>query len=219
MKRPYKKLVIILTISIILLCGFAAMWLLNSVPKTGYTNEVTSYIQKGDFHDGDLILRKGQSIESEIVDIADSKSNFSHIGIVKMVNNQPWIIHASPESTKGDLDPYLFEQLSTFLAFSKSKRFAHYSLKPDYTELGKIATNYAYHEFEEEGTFDHEYNLLNSDRQYCSELVLNAYLASGIRLLTSEQAKITILGKTREIILPSQLTKNRYFTIKHISNF
>ncbi|MCK4408266.1 MAG: hypothetical protein KAV44_11365, partial [Bacteroidales bacterium] len=42
---------------------------------------------------GDLVFRKGRSIASRVVLITDRASSYSHVGVIYMLNEIPYVIH------------------------------------------------------------------------------------------------------------------------------
>lgn len=150
---------------------------------------------------GDLILRCGKSTESYAVILADSNTEFSHIGIISIENNIPYVIHAVPHKK------YFIkkDKLKTFLSPKNASRYAVYRTKNTDEVLKKVAFE-AESFYTNKYTFDNDYNLKTNSKLYCSELILKAFQNSGINLNIKPKLLNYGIGK-HLIIFPSEFTK------------
>ena len=88
--------------------------------KFSFKNEASLSSNFKNLHNGDLILRCGRSTESFAVYLADENAEFTHIGIISLENDIPYVIHAVPSKT----NLIQKEILSTFLNSKNTSKFA-----------------------------------------------------------------------------------------------
>lgn len=176
------------------------------IPSFFSINTNSIEIPKGlKLKNGDLILRCGKSTESYAVILADSNTEFSHIGIISIQNNTPYVIHAVPHKNhfiKKD-------KLTTFLSPKNASKYAVYRTKNTDEILKKVAFE-AESFYTNKCTFDNDYNLKTNSKLYCTELVLKAFQNTGINLNLKVKEFNYILGK-HPIIFPSEFTKTPLF--------
>jgi len=157
-------------------------------------------------HNGDLILRCGRSTESFAVYLADANADFTHIGIISIENDIPYVIHAVPSKT----NLIQKEKLSTFLNSTNASKFAIYRSNFNEVYLDKVvktANSYYLNKYE----FDTKYDLTTNTKLYCTELVLKAFNTVGDTLKVKSKELNYIIGK-HLIIFPSEFTKSPFFT-------
>lgn len=154
---------------------------------------------------GDLILRRGRSTESYAVYLADKNSEFTHIGIIAIENEIPYVIHAVPHKDKFVKK----ETLSNFLKPNSTSEFAVYRCNLDSNILNNV-TKEALSFYTKKYTFDTEYDLSTNTKLYCSELILKAFKNAGILLNISTQELNYVIGK-HQIIFPSAFTRTPFF--------
>lgn len=160
--------------------------------------------------EGDLILRRGRSIESFAVVMADQDQDYSHIGIVVFENGKPWVIHAVPGESGEKPERVIREVPQSFLSRKKASGFAVFRsvFPPD--SCKKVAAK-ALQYFNNNLEFDHEYNLRSEDKLYCTELVLRAYLELKLDTAFLEYTKIRIFMGDKLILMPGIFAKSPQF--------
>ena len=162
---------------------------------------------------GDLILRRGRSIESFAVFMADKNRDFSHIGIVAIENGEPFVIHAVPGESGKNPERVIKERPEIFLSREKASHYAIYRSIFSAWEREKVAAKaleYYYNGVE----FDHEYNLDSDQKVYCTELVFKAYQQLSIDIHQFELKDIHIFSGTRKILFPgSFITAPQFFPL------
>jgi len=168
-------------------------------------NEASLSSNFENLHNGDLILRCGRSTESFAVYLAETNSEFTHIGIISIENDIPYVIHAVPSKT----NLIQKEKLSTFLNSKNASKFAVY--RSDFNEVYldkvvKTANSYYLNKYE----FDTKYDLTTNTKLYCTELVLKAFNNYGAILNVKPKQLNYIIGK-HMIIFPSEFTKAPFF--------
>lgn len=132
--------------------------------------------------DYDLILSKGQSFQSKLLNIFNlSFDDYTHIGIVRKQRNKIYILHSTPDGTKNNSIRY--DELKLFLNLSdvndiKVLRFKRISD----TDLYKLHRGFEVYR-QNEASFDYQFNNLEHEKLYCSELVYLIY--SRVNLLNA----------------------------------
>ena len=158
-------------------------------------------------HNGDLILRRGRTVESFAVYTLDRKHNYSHIGIVAYENHIPYIIHVVP-----DRPGIVMKELpADFL--SKKNASQYRILRSDFntSELERVAGN-AFDFYKRKLVFDDRYDLATDRELYCSELILKAFENSNICLSGIRPQKVSLLVGVYYVIMPGVFIENSHFT-------
>lgn len=165
---------------------------INNIPLTNLNN-------------GDLILRCGRSTESYAVYLADKNTKFTHIGIISIENETPFVIHSVPDKNK----LVKKESLKEFLKPKNASEFAIYRSHYKKDFLDKVvqeANSFYIKKFE----FDNKYDLETDSKLYCTELVLKAFNNVGVSLKIKTKVLNYGIGK-HNIIFPSEFTKAPIF--------
>lgn len=165
---------------------------------------------------GDLIFRRGRSVESQAVLLSDRKSSFSHVGMVYLENEIPYVIHAVPGENNGSPDFIKMEQLDEFLSPEKAADFAVYRSDFPMEQCTAAAQNALIY-FRRKIVFDGNYNLQTSDRLYCTELVMKAYEQAIHQSLNLQTTHLKFLFRNMNVLLPGNIIENPHF-FKIINN-
>ena len=160
--------------------------------------------------DGDLVFRKGRSIESRVVLITDRASSYSHVGVIYMLNEIPYVIHTVPDESKNDIDYVKMEKLSVFFSSEKASRGSVFRLKEPYKNSAKLAALTAKSYFDDKIVFDDAFDLKSENKLYCTELVWKAYQKVGINLIQGKFDKLFLPFVKDFVILPSSLLNSFY---------
>ena len=155
---------------------------------------------------GDLIFRAGNGVAGGFLESTDPETKYSHVGLVVIQQESPFVIHASltGDSNGGKV---MLDSLETFLARDQATAVAVYRPRDEETieSAIAIAKNYV----EEEIPFDSGFDLSDSERLYCTELVWRAYQEAGLDLVEAEFDTISNPFLSHdEYILPSSLIKS-----------
>lgn len=171
-------------------------------------NQNALFINTTDLRNGDLIFREGPSFNSKVVRTL-SDNQFSHVGMVYKHKGKWMVVHAVPdESETHETDYVKCESIESFLDPSKAKSSKFMRIKcSDCIALN--AVKYAINKAKNKTLFDNDYDLGDTTRLYCTELVWQAYKHEGINLCPKFK-KVTILGKTRYVIFPVDLLKSNF---------
>jgi uncharacterized protein YycO len=84
-------------------------------------------------------------------------------------------------------------------------------------ECAEKAAQYAKEFLEKEVLFDHDYNLNDSTKMYCSEMIWRAYMRAGRDITDQRRTEVRsspIYNGT--YILPSDVYQNEYLTIVYV---
>lgn len=130
-----------------------------------------------DLEEGDILLRRGSSFISTMISRATpSARGMSHCGIVIWEKEEWQVIHSISGSIS-DQDGIRMESIQSFVSKAHNDMIWH--IKPafevDRKKLGKSARYY----LSQRTPFDHDFDLSNDNRLYCTEFVRCVYLDSG----------------------------------------
>lgn len=163
--------------------------------------------------DGDIIFRKGRSLVSEAVLTSDGQSPYSHVGIIKIINDNVMVIHAVPSESPGEKDLVKIDALPLFLSYDRASMAAIYRLDQidkDAQACAIKASNIALSYAEQQIPFDNDFDLNTKDSLYCTEMVWRAYQGAGIDLVDGKFDNLAIPMSKGAYILPSSLLKSHW---------
>ncbi|MCK5856523.1 MAG: hypothetical protein KAG64_03475 [Bacteroidales bacterium] len=174
------------------------------------TQNIDSILDSFQLKSGDIVFRKGRSIESQAILMADVEGNYSHVGIVYMQNNSAYIIHITPDSLEQTIDYAKLESLEEF--FNPELACIGCVLRVDqkYSNQAYMAADSAYIFFKNKVRFDNKYDLATSNKMYCTELVLKAFEVNELNLININQNARSIPFFENKIIFPSAIFKCPY---------
>jgi hypothetical protein len=158
---------------------------------------------------GDLVFRKGPSLESFTVYLIDKEKEFSHVGIVYILDDEIQIIHAVP--TKNHEKEWIkMERLSTFLCPKNASTYAIIRPIIEAEQKQKVAQE-AYQFYQDKVYFDNDYDMRSNDKLYCTELIIKAFNNSDIDIGNNPLTQINFMLNKHSILLPGTLLKNPSF--------
>lgn len=180
-------------------------------------NKGSKRIKTIDFHhlenivqNGDIIFRRGRSLESQAVLLYDNEKAFSHVGMICNLQGKPMVIHAVP--SKNHQNEWVkLENISTFLSSKNASQFAIYRPNISTKQKQKVVQK-AYSFYEQKVVFDNEYNLISDQQMYCTELIIKAFGYSNIDLGKIPLTTINFALNKTQVIMPGSLQKNKSFT-------
>jgi len=182
------------------------------VRYTEYHQKLDKFLTSAELQNGDVIFRKGRSLASQAVVISDNFSDYSHVGIIRMIDNEPFVIHAVPGESDAETEFLKCEKVTSFLSVRKASRAAVFRcMTLTNATMNKIADN-AYLYYKEKIVFDNHYDLTSDAELYCTELVWKIYKKSGIDLIQNQFDYINIPGKRGNIIYPGSFAKSSLLT-------
>ncbi len=153
------------------------------------------------FRTGDILFVRGTSWRSRIVLLLDwADDDFSHVGLVRLVDRVPYIIHATPSpAERAPGGSVRVESLNEFLSPKRVTQAALYRLRSHSQRTADSAASVAATYAAKKVPFDHEFSLSSDDELYCTELILRAYGTAGLDLLDSS---------SEALLLPTALSAN-----------
>lgn len=170
-----------------------------------YKNEAREILKCENLKNGDLILRCGRSTASFAVYLADTKAEFSHIGIISVENNIHYVIHAVPCN-----DNFIKkEKLIDFINPNAASSYAVYRANCNPSILKKVVKQ-AQIFYNNKYIFDNNYDLTTNTKLYCTELVLKAFKNGGLDLHLNTK-KLNLALVSFPILFPSEFTKSPLF--------
>jgi hypothetical protein len=128
----------------------------------------------------DLILTKGQSVQSRLVNLLDFSvdQGYTHIGIVCKTGNRVSVLHATPDGTKRNCIRY--DDFQTFINLSSVCGYRILRLKNFPANL-RCSLTQAVEKFRKARIpFDYSFNNREHRNIYCSELIYLAFTESGL---------------------------------------
>ncbi len=171
------------------------------------------YIKTIDYsllQEGDLVFRQGNGILSQALELRDKNSQFSHVGIVKIIDNLPLIIHASTGKPLGNNAIVKMESIEDFLQKDLASAVGVYRLDRANYNLRKNAANLAYQYSLKQVPFDADFSLQSEDKLYCTELVWRAYLEVGIDLVDNTFSQLSFPFNQELYLLPNSLLDSKH---------
>jgi hypothetical protein len=154
--------------------------------------------------DGDLVFRRGRSVESYGVFLAGHDREYSHVGVVIMENGIPFVIHAVPGEKDDPMEFIRKESLVEFLGREKASHFAVYRSRLPVDRLKKVSGQAELFYFQKR-KFDNDYDLRSDRELYCTELVLKAYRGVLEPIRGIHPSELNFLIGRKKIILPDAL--------------
>ncbi|MDR2953792.1 MAG: hypothetical protein LBV43_01765 [Prevotella sp.] len=203
MRNTTYKVFIILIVSI---CGFIVSC---TQSQTDYFNTLPHDILK----EGDIVFRRGKGLASQFVLAADKYGIYSHTGIVVNVNDTLMILHAVPGEPDfaGDEDKVKIDDISSFFMQDRAESGAIMRIKND-TIAGKAAQK-ALKFYQRKTLFDHTYDLDDTTKIYCTQLIYHVYNQMGIDLTEGRRTKMNLPGFKGIYIFPSDIQKSSHLEI------
>jgi len=177
--------------------------------KSASTQNSISELKKITLLNGDLIFRRGTSIESQIVLLTDQNSEYSHIGMIYKINGKLFVIHTVPKENDADPGYIKLEPIDEFLSGGKAVRVAVYRLIQNSSEKINIANSYAYNCYIKKYCFDNNYDLVTDAQLYCTELIWKAFMQAGIDLVCNRLRNISFIITNKIMIMPSSIIESK----------
>lgn len=143
----------------------------------------------------DLVFRRGSGLLSRAVLAGDNESRYSHVGLAFVRDGRRMVVHAAPG------EPGVRTvSLSDFLAEAEDatlRRVAHLSSA---AAARIVSAALAY----DGRPFDNRLDLESDTTLYCTELVLRAFDAAGVRLGVMPRT-VSIPYAPTHVLMPSQM--------------
>ncbi|MBR4775272.1 MAG: hypothetical protein IK008_04155 [Bacteroidales bacterium] len=162
-----------------------------------------------EMREGDLVFRRGRSLSSHAVMIAEKDGRYSHIGMLVKDGGTWKVVHSVPDEEEfdGDFDRVKMDDLSVFFSADRASKgsFVHTALMDSarIADLCQTAIRMA----RDSVRFDHDYNTDDPSELYCTEFIWRLYAREGIDLSEGRRQTVhlPILGIDGDILLPEHL--------------
>ena len=142
------------------------------------------------FNNFDVIVSSGQSVQSKLLNLINFSSiTYSHIGIVVKNNNEIYILHSTPDGTKEN--GIRFDNLQKFIDLSNVNYYKILRSKKTNKKKNLSLINIIVDYRSKNIPFDYNFNNLDKNEIYCSELVYD--------ILTSNELLMFELDLSRPI--------------------
>lgn len=165
--------------------------------------------------DGDIVLRRGLDVMSRLVLTQGDAAQFSHVGLVVLQRNVPYVIHAMP-AENGRPGGAVLEPFAQFVSPSEAADVAIYR-RADLTETQGAAVRQT--AFAQLGLpFDERFQLSNTKKVYCTGLVLRAYAAAGLALVDA-RANIEVPLLPELVVPPDHIRRYPTLPLNLIASF
>ena len=154
---------------------------------------------------GDVVFRRGGSVTSNAVLMADRGGHYSHVGIVVDSAGVMMVVHAVPGEPEyeGDPDRVKMETPSKF--FSSLNACKGEVCRAHDSIAAQRAASVAKAIYLRGVLFDHHYDSNDTTTLYCTQLVMEAYQKAGIRLTGPPTHTYDLPGLRCTCWLPSDL--------------
>lgn len=160
--------------------------------------------------EGDLVFRRGKSIESYAVLAADGSTRYSHVGIVHRTSEgKLMVVHAVPAEDRIN-NRVKSESLAQFWSYDHASAGAIYRFQINPSQK-QIIHNYLERTYQLAVSFDDAYDLFDSTKLYCTELIYNAFDQCNVDI-TAGHIDTLLFPRRIPIIFPSTILKNTDLT-------
>ncbi len=190
----------------ILLITIASIFIyLSSYGHCHECSNSTVVIDTSDLRNGDLLFRKGNGGESQLV-TGLSNGCYSHIAMAYKTDSGWNAVHAVPGETelKNDTDFLKSEPMELFYCSTRAQSGATARVRCN-DSIAKQALAFVLDKIERRFAFDHNYRLSDSSEYYCTELIYQAYLTQGINLADDRRTSFPMPGTDNKFIFPSDI--------------
>lgn len=160
--------------------------------------------------EGDIIFRRGISLISNIVLETDSKSPYSHVGIIVFDSTKPFVVHAVPEESENDIDYVRKDPLDLFLRKDRASAFAVYRYYDSTAAYGASLISSRY--YNSKILFDAAFDLFDSKELYCTELIWRAYKEVNVDITNNVFDTLTIPLGSNPYLLPGTLLQSEHLS-------
>ncbi len=168
--------------------------------------------------EGDLVFRLGMGVSSRIVLAADDQGVYSHTGILTRQDDEWYVIHAVPYESDGEdeTDRVKLEPLAKFWASDRAAKGA--VMRTDAGDsLASCATGTAMEIYARNTLFDHDYDMTDTTKMYCTELIQYSYMAHGVDIAEGHESSMIFLK--HKCLLPLDLIKGNHLTMIYSFNY
>ena len=158
---------------------------------------------------GDIAFRRGESIASEVVLYNDIDGRYSHVGLVVETDSGLMVAHSVPgeTSTQETIDAIQIEHINHFFEPKVSVRGEIMRMNLDSVQR-HLLNILALKKVDDKVPFDHNYDLSDTTKLYCTELLQLLFKNIGIDLAQGRITPINVPGLSNNYIMPSDIYNN-----------
>ncbi|MFI3261916.1 MAG: YiiX/YebB-like N1pC/P60 family cysteine hydrolase [Rikenellaceae bacterium] len=162
-----------------------------------------------ELRNGDIAFRRGTGTASQAVLYANTRGAYSHVGVVVNINSAWYVVHEVPYEGKTLEDDKIHsEPIESFFRPSDSSAGAIYRLESLDSLSQQKVRDYVLYQYGRNIPFDHDYDLSDSSKMYCSEFVWRSYLEVDIDITKGSRTDLTIPMFRGIKIFPSDIEYN-----------
>jgi len=184
--------------------GVFAFFLIGCKQKPLFSLDLDETILR----EGDIAFRRGLSIASRVVLAAEKEGGYSHIGIVVGDTSGWFVIHAVPGETDKENPLEIMKKEPFVQFFAPDRAVAGAIFRLDTLENFALkAAQKAKILYERKLLFDHNYDLEDSTKMYCTELLYFVFKDAGIDI--SEGRRNRYPAIKNEFLLPGDILANK----------
>ena len=202
-----RKIFIVLAIFILFLLPitlFLYIYEYRSVQEQLFSTYHLSQDELNKINSGDIILRKGYGLVSATIsETYNTNLDVSHCAFIIKKDNKFSVVHSVSQSLS-NFDGVQTQDLETFIKDSRKGSIIIVRYKPrPLDDISKIEKRVNYY-LEKKVPFDHDFNLNDSSKIYCSELPWLIFHDSyNIDIFQSRDGKIKYFYKTFDAFVDS----------------
>ena len=160
-------------------------------------------IPVADFRQADIVFRLGRTLQSDAI-ASQGAGGYSHIGLLVEIDSALHVVHIEP--TRRGSEKIKAEWLSAFFHPEQSAAGCVMRHSGVNDSLRVVLAGYIKQYLDSEISFDHDYQLSDSARMYCTELVERIYSHIGISLSQGKRVRLPLAKEP--VILPSAVYEN-----------
>ena len=183
---------------------------------SGYGKQKLILPNESEFHQGDIVFRRGKGLMSKAVLYADG-GFYSHVGIVVDWGGKKMIVHSVPhESEEEDtLDGIKMDSIQGF--FSQDKAVVGAIYRPYDKSICEESARIAIELYNKQIPFDHDYDSSDTSKLYCTEFIIFVYNKCGKSLVDNDGHDVNFPLINHKVYLPSDICNSNQ--LKQIRKF
>ena len=161
--------------------------------------------------EGDLAFRCGLGVFSRAVTSVEDEGRYSHVGILVNNDGQWNVVHAVPGETEfpGDFERVKEESIEVFYSPKRAYSGCLVHTGVDDTVALRSICATAIQFARDSVLFDDKYDMYDSSKVYCTELVWRLYQSIGIDLSEGRSRYFNVLHIHNDCLLPEHLLAYR----------
>jgi hypothetical protein len=169
-----KRLIRVLIITLVILLSIALFLFIyeyRSGQEQSFNKYRLSKTELDSLHDGDIILRHGFGIVSDMIgETMNEKYNISHCAVVCKPSPDSIVIIHAVSSSLSDFDGVQTCEINKFMQESKSNSIMVVRYKPKINKDLSFISKRANYYLQKQVPFDDKFDIVDHSKIYCSEL-------------------------------------------------